>query len=285
MAGDRRFDFGPSLKVYNCVDCGKSVLNRGCPDCEQRLCKAHYPEHCAYRCRTVLDQEIADSKVVILTFQPGSLGIVNDGDIVVAVAEGSQAEQAGVDVGWRIRAVGDRRRERFNANTLLDAKNGNTPYQVTFDCPVPPAGSNQDEGVAMELHPNQHYCGWCGEEYTLPEPRLGMCCDRPVKEGYLIQAKKRREQVKVSDLHGVRVDRGHMHVCKIGTPHAGEVGLRLYDKIVAVNGKPVPDYNTLQAEIQAAQVMPVTFVVLRHLNSARLNSLLSASRNNKAFMT
>merc|ERR1712083_158282 len=46
-----------------------------------------------------------DTKTKTVTFQPGGIGIKYSGSMITEVVEGSQAEEAGVQVGWLITHV------------------------------------------------------------------------------------------------------------------------------------------------------------------------------------
>jgi len=69
---------------------------------------------------------------VTLTFHPGIVGIIQEGALAKEVQEGSQAERAGVQAGWKITAVDGKMCESFLDATFKDAAHGTTPYTITF---------------------------------------------------------------------------------------------------------------------------------------------------------
>jgi hypothetical protein len=70
---------------------------------------------------------------VVVTFDPGYIGARSspDGE-VLEVADGSQAEREGVQVGWKVIAVEDTKCKNFGSKVYQDAKKGDVPYRVTF---------------------------------------------------------------------------------------------------------------------------------------------------------
>jgi|Transcript_121718 hypothetical protein len=69
---------------------------------------------------------------IIVTFQPGRIGISYDGNLIKKVHEGGQAQQQGIMVGWSISEAQGQKCNSFDDQIFQDAQNGKTPYQVTF---------------------------------------------------------------------------------------------------------------------------------------------------------
>jgi len=69
---------------------------------------------------------------VTLQFLPGTIGIIQSGDLVRDIQPGSQAAKQGVRPGWRIKAVGDATCRSFVDKPFRDAAAGAVPYTITF---------------------------------------------------------------------------------------------------------------------------------------------------------
>mmetsp|Transcript_84449 Transcript_84449/g.131923 ORF Transcript_84449/g.131923 Transcript_84449/m.131923 type:complete len:598 (-) Transcript_84449:418-2211(-) len=78
----------------------------------------------------------ANTERIIVTFEPGPVGIdYLEGCNIVGVVEGGQAHRRGVKVGWKLSEIDHQRCESFEDKLFNDARNGNVPYQITFDFP------------------------------------------------------------------------------------------------------------------------------------------------------
>jgi len=71
-------------------------------------------------------------EAVVITFQPGPIGITEAGAVIVKVHEGGQAQRQGVKPGWIIAAVGKQPCKSFKDAVFQDACCGSTSYQVTL---------------------------------------------------------------------------------------------------------------------------------------------------------
>jgi hypothetical protein len=74
----------------------------------------------------------ASKSLRVVTFQPGAPGMSERNGNIAEVHAGGQAERIGVKVGWRITAVRNQKCESLQDRVFLDARDGSTPFEVTF---------------------------------------------------------------------------------------------------------------------------------------------------------
>mmetsp|Transcript_39393 Transcript_39393/g.63044 ORF Transcript_39393/g.63044 Transcript_39393/m.63044 type:complete len:636 (+) Transcript_39393:59-1966(+) len=99
-------------------------------------------------------EEQHEEAIAVVTFRPGPLGFRagrcerTGVDVICAVDEGGQADCQGVEVRWRIRAVGDHPCTSFADQLFQDARNSNAPFQVVFVKATPEDVSSSPAEVA-----------------------------------------------------------------------------------------------------------------------------------------
>lgn len=78
------------------------------------------------------EETAADESVKVVTFQPGPVGIGHVNGLITNIAPNSQAQRHGVEIGWKISAVGGRVCNSFEDDEFSKARHGDEPYQVKF---------------------------------------------------------------------------------------------------------------------------------------------------------
>jgi len=130
-------------------------MHEGCSDRIETLACEQYVEN-------GFGQKKAHLELVSVTFEPGVIGMFQKDGAVLQVDEVGQARRAGVQEGWRLHMVMGQRCGSFDDELFLQAKNGNSSYQVTFvkacEGNIKEFGENEGRHVQPQREENQISC-------------------------------------------------------------------------------------------------------------------------------